>query len=296
MQKIILDTDIGDDIDDALALAFILKSPELDLIGISTVYKNTKLRTKQALSLLEAYERNDIPVATGVGKPFFEKVDVNEVPCQWSETYADTVYNCDIHGVDLILQLIKENPEAKLVGIGPLTNIATAIIKEPETMKNVELVLMAGMYLSHYSEWNIACDPVASRIVFESGLRITMVGLDVTLHCKLDQKDVSDIKGVVDKGSNLLSEMMTKWEDEVTHLPILHDPLTIAYLTHPHLLTLEKKQLHIECNGEFTRGMTVDQKDVFYERPLKESNVTVATNVDYKNFNKLFKKRVFGIN
>src|SRR5690625_452156 len=144
MQKIIIDTDIGDDIDDALALALVLNSPELEVVGITTVFKNTKIRTQLTLGLLEAYGKSDIPVATGIGRPIFEKVDVNEIPVQWSKDYPLIEENCDLHAVDLILQLIEKHPDVKLIAIGPLTNIAAAYMKNPELMKSVEVVIMAG--------------------------------------------------------------------------------------------------------------------------------------------------------
>lgn len=292
MRKIIIDTDIGDDIDDALAIVLALKSPELDLVGLTTVYRNTSIRTKLALQLLKAYGRLDIPVAKGIGKPMFAKTNVEDIPCQWSDDYHDIEMNCDQHAVDYIIQQVQRDPEITIVAIGPLTNIACAVMKMPEVMKQANIVLMGGMYSAHYPEWNIVSDPEAAEIVFSSGLRLTMVGLDVTLKCRLTEEDVEKIKQASKSEIGFLSRLLTQWMDSSKHLPILHDPLTVSYLCHPELLKIEPKRILVECKGEHTRGMTVEQREVFFNRPL-ETNVNVAVDVNKEAFVELFMQRLF---
>ncbi|MFD0713508.1 nucleoside hydrolase [Paenibacillus sp. GCM10027626] len=292
MRKIIIDTDIGDDIDDALAIALALNSPELQVIGITTVYRNTELRTKLVLQLLRAFERLDIPVATGIGAPLLAKTDVQNIPCQWLDDYHDIQGNCSRHAVDFLLEQAEAHPDVTIVAIGPLTNIAAAVRKAPETMKRVKVVMMAGMHSTYYPEWNVVCDPEAARIVFESVLDLTMVGLDVTLQCRLTEADVAHIKKMASSRVSFLSRLLTQWMDSSKHLPILHDPLTIAYISHPELLKMEPKRIAVECQGEFTRGMTVVQQDVFFNRP-QENNVLAATAVDSKSFIDLFMQRLF---
>jgi purine nucleosidase len=292
MKKIIIDTDIGDDIDDALAIALALNSPELNVIGLTTVYKNTPIRTKLSLQLLKEYGRLDIPVATGIGAPLVNKVDTNFIPCQWADDYRDIEPNCDLHAVDFLIDQAAKNPDVTIVAIGPLTNIACAVRKAPEVMKKVDILLMAGMTSTHNAEWNVVCDPEAARVVFDSGLKLTMVGLDVTLQCRLSEEDVAKIKGATKSELDFLSRLLSQWMDSSKHLPILHDPLTVAYLSHPELLEMKPKRIVVECAGEFTRGMTVEQQDVFHKRPV-ETNVNVAVGVDSKSFVELFMQRLF---
>lgn len=292
IKNIIIDTDIGDDIDDALAIALALNSPELNVIGLTTVYKNTPIRTKLTLQLLKEYGRLDIPVATGIGAPLVNKVDTDFIPCQWADDYHDIEPNCDQHAVDFLIDQAAKNPDVTIVAIGPLTNIACAVRKAPEIMKKVDILLMAGMTSTHNAEWNVVCDPEAARVVFDSGLKLTMVGLDVTLQCRLSEDDVAKIKSAAKSELDFLSRLLSQWMDSSKHLPILHDPLTVAYLSHPELLEMKLKRIVVECAGEFTRGMTVEQQDVFHKRPV-ETNVNVAVGVDSKHFVELFMQRLF---
>lgn len=292
IRKIIIDTDIGDDIDDALAIALALNSPELDLIGLTTVYRNTPIRTKLALQLLKAYGRLDIPVATGIGKPLFAETNIDDIPCQWSDEYHDIGLNSDQHAIDFLIEQVRLDPEITIVAIGPLTNIACAVMKAPEVMKQANIVMMGGMYSAYYPEWNIVCDPEAAAIVFNAGLRLTMVGLDVTLKCRLNEADVEKIKRASQSEVSFLSRLLTQWMDSSKHLPILHDPLTVAYVSHPELLKVAPKRMLVECKGEHTRGMTVEEQDVFFGRPT-ETNMLVAVDVLRDQFVDMFMQRLF---
>lgn len=231
-------------------------------------------------------------MATGIGKPMFAKTNVDHIPCQWSDEYHDIDMNCDQHAVDFLIEQVQRDPEITIVAIGPLTNLACAIMKAPEVMKQANVVLMGGMYSAYYPEWNIVCDPEAAQIVFSAGLQPTMVGLDVTLKCRLTQEDVEKIKQATKSEIGFLSRLLTQWMDSSKHLPILHDPLTVAYLSHPDLMKLKSKRILVECKGEHTRGMTVEEQDVFFGRPV-ETNVHVAVDVKNESFIELFMQRMF---
>lgn len=291
IRRIVIDTDIGDDIDDALAIVLALNSPELDVVGLTTVYRNTPLRTKLALQLLKAYGRLDIPVAGGIGRPLLSETDTGSIPCQWAEEYHDIDLNCQQHAADFLIDQVRRDPKVAIVAIGPLTNVACAVMKAPEVMRQAEIVMMGGMHSAFYPEWNIVCDPEAAQIVFSSGLNLTMIGLDVTLKCRLTQSDVDRIKRAGRSEIAFLSRLLLQWMDSSKHLPILHDPLTIAYLSHPDLLEFAPKKISVECKGEFTRGMTVEHRDVFFDRPL-ETNVLAAVDVKSEAFIQLFLQRL----
>lgn len=158
-------------------------------------------------------------------------------------------------------------------------------------MRQADIVIMGGMYSAFYPEWNIMCDPEAAKIVFGSGLKLTMVGLDVTLKCRLTEFDVDRIKRTGTSEIEFLSRLLTQWMDSSKHLPILHDPLTIAYLSHPDLLEIAPKKISVECQGELTRGMTVEHRDVFFDRPMA-ANVSAAVDVNKEAFIQLFLQRL----
>jgi purine nucleosidase/pyrimidine-specific ribonucleoside hydrolase len=293
MQNIIIDTDIGDDIDDALALALSLNSNELNILGISTVFKNTPLRTKLLSNLLKVYKREDIPVVSGIGKPIVNNVNIDEIPCQCTDLI------CPSEGIntavtDFYSEILSKN-KAIILAIGPLTNIAKVIKEAPYTKKNIEkIVLMGGIYSRAYSEWNIKCDPEAAKIVFNSGIPIVMVGLDVTLKCKTSKEDLQKLYSTHNVRTDYLSKLLKMWLNSPgTNIsaPILHDPLALGYIINPNFLKIRKTKIDIECTGDLTRGVTVDCADVFtgYTESL---NCEVCTDVDVKAFHDFFMETV----
>lgn len=292
-EKIIIDTDIGDDIDDALAIALALKSPEIDLKGITTVYKNTVLRAKIASRLLKTMCRMDIPVVVGIGKPLINDVDLNEVPCQYTNDMdIETIsYNGD--AVDFIIDKVTtSNGEISIVPIGPLTNIAAVLIKKPEIKQMIKkIVLMGGSYYKYENEYNIGCDPEAARIVFESGIEIVGVGLDVTQKCILSQDDIEKIKNHGTSVSDLLHKLITLWNRENLRL---HDPLAVAVSFDESFVKLEKSMVKIETKGEFSRGMTFNPSplNVIWDGRDIKSNIRVCSDVDSSRFVKLFMERI----
>jgi len=187
--QIIFDGDPG--IDDALALLYVLKSDNAVLRGITTVGGNISLdkTTQNALRILEITNNTHIPVARGIEKPLLrENKSEGEVHGRDglgnSNLPIPKIKPIDDHAVDFIINTIMENPkQITLVPVGPLTNIAVAVIKEPRLKDYVkEVVIMGGAVLTYgnitpESEFNIFTDPEAAKIVFESGLPITLVGL-----------------------------------------------------------------------------------------------------------------------
>lgn len=291
MKKLLIDTDIGDDIDDALALAYVLGDKELDLIAVTTVFRKTKLRTKIALQLLKTYNRFDIPVATGIEKPLIAKTDETDVPCQWDDAFFDIEENCSLNAIELIVKTIKENPDVTIVPIGPLTNIACAVRMYPEIMAEVPLIIMGGKISGCYPEWNILCDPEAAAIVFSSCKNITMVGLDVTEKCRLTIPDVKKLDSSSNPRHQLLSKLINQWAHGHEVAPVLHDPLTVGYLAHPELLKLENKHVSIELSGIYSRGIT-SELTTEAERAGELSMAAVAVEVDSKKFVELFMEAI----
>lgn len=179
MRRIILDTDVGTDVDDVFAIALAAKSPELKVEAVTTVYGDVRLRARIARKLLGLLGREDIPVAAGIGQPLTPGKQV-----YWGSwegegflTAEDEALPLDPRsGVDLILDLLRTAREPiTLVAIGPLTNIAAVLQREPGLAMCIrEIICMAGTIVPGEEEWNVQCDPEAALIVFQSGVPVKL--------------------------------------------------------------------------------------------------------------------------
>lgn len=285
-QPIILDTDIGDDIDDALALAVALNSPELELRGVTTVFRNAPRRALLAQEMLRVFKRSDVPVLAGCSKPLLQPFDP-QLGAQFAVLERDTLEQPTQHAVDFIVQSVdiaaEPDPEnlLTLVPIGPLTNIALALAREPELIPRCRIVLMGGQWRGETAEWNIRCDPEAAAMVFNSGAEIHMVGLDVTTRCRLDQSHIAQFAEQDTARGKLLAELIRLWQNEIKHRVTLHDPLTLLTLF-DDCVTFEEKRIEIDlCGNE--RGKTIVAKG--------EPNARVAVDVDVDRAIELFMER-----
>ena len=303
-KKIIIDTDIGDDIDDLLAISLALHSPELEIAGITTVFRNTKARAQMASKLLKLAGRTDIPVFQGMGRPllnksampYIESICIDDIPCQYTEDMKEEVF-CSGDAVDFIIGKVMESDnDITLVPIGPLTNIAAAITRKPEIVNRIKrIVLMGGAYMLHCNEYNILCDPEAAGIVFESGAPITAVGLDVTLKCRLAEKDVDVIANCTTPLGRYLNTSISLWKGDTQNLPYLHDPLAIAAVIDESFVSRKKAKVRVETKGELTRGMTCNVSDNFWWiKDEPDTAVEICTDVDRDRFVWFFMNRVLG--
>lgn len=255
--KILIDTDIGGDVDDALALALALNSPELDIVGITNVYLANEWRANVTRNMLWVYGREDIPVCTGAEKPLIGWWDESRIPNS-SRDFGRIAGKPLPPACDFIVQTAEQYEDLTIVAIGPLTNVALAIAKAPYIIPRIRIVMMGGQINQAHPEWNIVCDPEAARIVFESGADIRMVGLDVTNQCRFTREDVDYIKGIGNPRTDLLGEMMEMFITNFGFLPILHDPLAMSALLWDDLITFADKKILIETGGQYTRGLTID--------------------------------------
>ena len=194
---IILDTDLGDSIDDALALAFALQSPELDVRAVTTVIDDVESKTRLAWKMLGVYNRRDIALAMGASEPLLDPV------LSAPSKEFDVLTRNDIipdaarrHAAGLIVETaLQSRAKITIVAIGPLTNIALALKTDPRIKGNIErIVIMGGAYFSSETEYNVKRDRAAAEIVFRSGVPITAVGLDVTSQLKLREKDLDRMR------------------------------------------------------------------------------------------------------
>lgn len=258
---VLFDTDIGDDIDDAIALALALQSPELDVRGVTTVFGVVDQRTRLAWKELALYNRKDVPLATGVGDPFLDPPVIQKARQFEVLTEADAPPGkARRRAVEFIIEsLLSSNEKITLVPVGPLTNIALALRLEPRIKEKIErIVLMGGAFKTLHSEWNIERDRVAGQIVFSSGVPIVAVGLDVTLQCKLETKDVDRLRAAHNPATEFLVRLIELWQSgKPSQMPILHDPLAVAAVFRPDLLTTETGTVQVETASPLTFGMTI---------------------------------------
>ena len=286
MQKIILDTDIGDDIDDALALAFAIMSGKLNILGVTTVFRNAAQRAELGCCVLDALGRTDIPVYAGIGKtllqsiPDWEQVANDHRPRQMEvlKRQQPSVQPKQDNAVDFIIETVMAGDgDITLVPIGPFTNIAAAFTIEPRLAQKTQIVMMGGATDRVRPEWNALCDPEATRIVFGTGVPITMVGLDVTTKCVMRYEQVKAI-GAVDRPINQICfELIHLWGgDNPEPRPTLHDPLALATLIDPTLCETQEMRIEVETRADHLRGATVPVAG--------EPNTSVCTSVDATRF------------
>ncbi len=256
---VIFDTDIGDDIDDALALALALQSSELDIRAITTVSDDTEQRARLVWKELGIYGRQDIPVGVGVREPLLDKMHTG-VAAQFQVLTAEDVIPPPLrfNAVQLLIEtLMKSQAKITLIPVGPLTNIALALRIEPKIKNKIErIVLMGGAFQPPRAEYNILRDRVAASIVFSSGLPIVAVGLDVTTKCKLQGADFERLKAAGNPASEFLVRLILLWKGEKEQYPTLHDPLAIAAVFRPELLELSSGEVSVETADPKLYGLT----------------------------------------
>ena len=279
---IILDTDIGTDIDDAFALALIMNSPELELLGVTTVSGDTAARARLAAKMLwEAGGKwRQIPVVAG--KPGTAQ---SIEQARWADDFTGPQI---LHesAVDFLRGQFHHRPgEITLIAIGELTNVAALLHADPVVAKKIKrIVLMGGSVARGYKpgsraepEWNIKSNPAAARVVFESGIPITMAPLDVTAMLELNAAARTRIFGRQTPMANALSALYKLW-GKVT--PTLFDPMAVAMLLKPSLC--ETKQLAIE----------IDDQGITKVAEGKPANATVGLNTDPAKFFEFYLSRV----
>ena len=303
-KTILLDTDIGDDIDDAVALALSLRIPNIQLAAVTTVYKDTVKKAKLAKNFLEQWGIVDVPVGIGESCPYKNVVNVSEVPCQYPALSQNFTGNLLDDGVQLILDTVRANPQITIVSIGPLTNIARAVEREPTTMRDVQITLMGGMLKHAYCEGNITSDPEAAHIVFNSGMSITMLPLDITLMAEITSSLQNKMFAVEHPGMKMLERMAELWKrdclvnilkswgsyidgDEIEASLGIHDPMTVACVARPELFTKRPKLILVERKGEYTRGVTVESINAFTSQPCGY-NADVVVDVKLEEFMEWF--------
>lgn len=301
MKKIILDTDIGTNVDDALALALAIKSNEdIYVRAVTTVHGDVDLRARIALKILRLAGLENIPVAAGISHPLIRDRPILGWCGHEGEGFLtpedEMLKPSRTHAVDLIIsEIMSMKGEITVASIGPLTNLASAIIREPQIINNVkEAVIMGGVVRLFNGlnlplrEHNIFCDPEAARIVFSSGMPITMVPLDVTHKVRMEREDLNAIRAVKTPLTDTIASMVERYLELVKRdYTWLHDPLALAVSINNSLVKTVNAKILVETKGEFTTGQTIALPAKPDEKPIK-----VCVDVDVERFKRFFMERI----
>jgi inosine-uridine nucleoside N-ribohydrolase len=258
-QLVIIDTDIGDDVDDAFAAALALQSPELKILGITTAWGNTPLRAKLVARFLQEAGRTDIPIAVGTEKyPAKGKLTFSQA--KYAERGPDRTFPS---AVDFLLDQIRQHPgEITLIAIGPETNIGEAIERDSATFRKVKrVVLMGGSVYRGYDgfnyptakpqpqlEWNILCDIPAAQKLFTSGVPLYVMPLDST-QIKLQELERARIFSTGTSITDALTLLYHQWSYGNQITPTLFDAVAVAYAIKPELCPTTPLRLRVDEQG-----------------------------------------------
>lgn len=297
--SVILDTDIGTDVDDCLALALLVSSPELQLQAVTCVYGDTTLRSRMALKLLQLRGLTEIPVVAGATKPLISKR-----PIYWEghegqgliENAADLQPTAGFAPDFLVEQVMTRPGQIHIIAIGPLTNIALAIQKEPRFAANLaHLTIMGGVVRSidrldlPLAEHNIVCDPEAAKMVFESGAPITLVPLDLTTQVQVTEAGLKQIQTAGSPFQRAVADQLARYPrfQKLGHTN-LHDPLAVGVVIDPTFVSLQKVVVQTGTSNDPVPAQTLMRPPTTTE----VASIQLATRVDIARFESFFIDRV----
>jgi purine nucleosidase len=307
-ESILIDTDPG--IDDAMAILFALKSPELEVLALTTVFGNhfVEVTTRNALRLLELAGREDIPVARGASAPLVRAFNIPATFVHGEDGLGDAGLTSEpdseaahTRAAQFIVEAVMSRPGAiTLVPIGPLTNIALALKLEPRIVQATKrVVLMGGTAfapgnVSPVAEANIFNDPEAAAAVFAAGWQVVMVGLDVTMQVKMDREYIAALAASQAPYAELVARIVPFYQSfharaydngGILHT---HDPTAIAYLLKPELFKTNERRVRINTHGVGIGQVIVDRDGKWYSG----ATTTICTEVDAAGVLELYRERI----
>ena len=304
-KKVIIDCDPG--CDDAVAIVFAARSPELELVGITCVAGNVEVEktSVNALKVCDLAGIRNVPVVKGMTQPLFKELVTATHVHGKSGLGGVELPEPDLmlhpgHAIDFLIETIMASDnDITLIPTAPLTNIAMAMLREPRIVEKIpQIVLMGGSMgmgnVTPSAEFNIYVDPEAAKIVFESGVPIVMVGLDVTHKAILTWEHIAEIHKHGTPVTDAFTDLLTFYLETLAKLGhkkggAMHDPCAVATVCDPSLLKTQLMRVDIETIGEFTRGRTVcDPKG----KSGKAPNVHVGIDIDAERFLDMLIKRL----
>ncbi len=290
---IILDCDPGHD--DALAI--LLAAKHCEILGITTVSGNAPLRatTRNAL-IITQIAGLELPVYAGAERPLV--AEAQHAPDIHGESGLGgpvlPPLTREVAGTDavrFIIDTVREHEGVWLVAVGPLTNVALALREAPDLAARVAGISVMGGSASFgnrtpTAEFNIWADPEAAQVVFSSGARVIMCGLNLTHQYMLYDEDVAQIQALGNPAANLAADLLGFYSQAYAEAFFghnespLHDPCAVLAVTHPDLIRTEPRHVEVELRGEHTRGMTVVDERGRLARDNKPPNVQVAYSIE----------------
>ena len=304
--RILLDTDPG--IDDALAILLAAASPEISLEGLSVVHGNCSVEQGviNALSLLELAHAQHIPVARGCALPLVQPSLLapethGNAGLGYAHLDAPAVSPVNEHAVDFLIRKILSAPgEYTVLAIGPLTNLALAIRREPKIIPAIKEIVSMGAAIRHQgnttplAEFNVFVDPHAAHIVYHAGIPLRLVPLDVTYQCVLTPEDVSRLRQIDSPVTRFVADatrFYMEFHDEYQQINgcVINDPLAMALLFAPELCDYEQHYVDVDIQGGVSMGKTFAD---FYKMTGKPANMSVAMGVRSRDFIELFLERI----
>jgi len=298
---IVIDCDPGHD--DAIAILLALASPEVELRGVTTVAGNQTLdkTTRNALKVLELAGRADIPVAAGADRPLVRELRTaahvhGETGLDGPDLPEPTTKPVDAHAVDLLADLLE--PGVVLVPTGPLTNVASLLESRPDFRKRLERIVWMGGAIAEgnvtpAAEFNAFVDPEAAAVVFESGIEVTMIGLDVTHQALFTRAHADRLRDTGRAGRAVaeLSDFFQRFHEsryDFDGSPI-HDAVAVAEVIDPSLVTTVHCNVEVETASRYCDGRTVVDRWQVTERPR---NCRAGVAVDAERFLELLIERI----
>ncbi|CAB91168.1 hypothetical protein POMI540_2614 [Schizosaccharomyces pombe] len=305
--KIIIDTDPGQD--DAITALLAIASPEIELLGVTTVAGNVpvSMTTRNALQMLDLAGRPDIPVYAGSNKPLL-RAPITATHVHGASGFEGAVLpppsrkENEGHAVDFIIDTLRNNEPGTITicTIGPLTNIALALNKAPEVIQRAkQIVMMAGAFsevgnITPAAEFNIYVDPHAAQMVLSSGIPIVMMPLDITHQLHTSAKRIARMEALPNRVGPVVAawlRMEKAYEAKKygTDGGPLHDPNTVMWLLRPDIYSGRKVNVQIETQSELTMGMSVVD---WWQVGLLPANVTFLRTVDDDEFYEVLIERL----
>lgn len=304
MERIILDTDIGTDVDDVMAVALAAVSPELKVEGITTVYGDVDLRCRMVVKALKLLGRDDIPVMAGSRDVLLRNREIwwlgHEGEGLLTEEDKSITYDSR-HAVDFMIETVMSNPgEITLIGIGPFTNFAIALAREPRMAQAVKKIIIMGgsarlginrMEIEH-SDHNVSRDPESAAILFRSGAPITMCGYDVTRQVLIGEKEILRLENSTGPLNQAMARMvriwLKYWKRDYT---AMNDPLCVAMAYDPSYCDGPQMHVEVEYDHRHPSGHTICSLSKtpwippeLLNADIPEGNVKVCLTVDSERF------------
>jgi purine nucleosidase len=300
--RIVLDTDIGGDFDDANALALLLASPEVDLIAVTTVGAgaSARQRAQVARTMLDAAGRGDVSVFSGFDQPQQNNSVLSSLAPQhclnaWTPEMAEAQVH-DQHAVDALIEIGSASTgETTLLCIGAMTNVAEAIRRNPDAMRRFsEIVAMSGAFASQVREANVAIDPEAADVVYRSGIPLRAVGHEQASRPSIPIDTYIHLADSNSRTLGMLSGMAGRYAAAYrTNSVILYDVSAVVAVLRPEWFTFRERTVSVELAGNAGRGMTIVETDQLFNSVPDGTVIQIADASNPTEITALFRSRVF---